>query len=92
MDREYNGPSFLVTSGELFHKGQDNKVARVIVDDEEKNDKSYPTACCMKEWAAGILVKQRQFLKQRTLFGALVSLHPPAILFARVIFVRKQTR
>ena len=28
--------SFLVTSGELFHKGKDNKVARVIVDDEEK--------------------------------------------------------
>ena len=28
--------SFLVTSGELFHKGQDNNVARVIVDDEEK--------------------------------------------------------
>ena len=24
--------SFLVTSGELFHKGQDNKVARVIGD------------------------------------------------------------
>ena len=32
-------------------------------------------ASCMEEWAAGILVKQRQFLNQRIVFGGLMSLY-----------------